>query len=145
MILEQFKLDGKVAVVTGGGRGIGMNNGAYDRTAGNVGGNALITITGGNIKRDVYGGGLLASVGKREFDLEGNPGNPDPNTGWARVKISGGTIGTTENLDNERGNVFGSSRGRAGAAYRELAFVKNTDVTEVLSYQGLLIPLDQHL
>jgi hypothetical protein len=111
--------------VYGGGRGLGKNaTGAFVESAGTVNGNALVTITDGEIKGNVYGGGQLASVGLRD-----GSGNPNPNTGWARVKISGGIIGTSENLDNERGNVFGSSRGVAGNAYKDYAYVNNTLVT----------------
>ncbi len=49
-------------------------------------------------------------------------------TGWARVNITGGIIGTNEDLDYEHGNVFGSCHGKAGEAYQYLAYVHNTDV-----------------
>ena len=112
--------------VFGGGRGLGKNeSGGYSNTAGTVNGNTLVTITGGNIKRNVYGGGYLASVGMRDaITLD-----PDPNTGWARVKISGGVIGTDENADIEHGNVFGSCRGVAGSEYQNFAYVNNALVT----------------
>jgi hypothetical protein len=113
--------------VYGGGRGLGKDaTGTFVEEAGTVNGNSLVTITGGFVKGNVYGGGQLASVGLRNI---GDNNDPNPNTGWARVKISGGTIGTTENLDNERGNVFGSSRGVAGTMYKDYAYVNNTLVT----------------
>ena len=112
--------------VYGGGRGIDRKeNGEFSNTAGTVNGNTLVTITGGHINRNVYGGGFLASVGLRDA----NTGDPDPNTGWARVKISGGVIGTDANEDIEHGNVFGSCRGVAGTNYQNYAYVNNALVT----------------
>ena len=112
--------------VFGGGRGIGLNeNNQYSPSAGNVNGNALVTITGGHINRNVYGGGFLASVGMRDASTF----EPDSNTGWARVKISGGVIGTDSNEDIEHGNVFGSCRGVAGSEYQNFAYVNNALVT----------------
>ena len=49
-------------------------------------------------------------------------------TGWARVDIIGGIVGSIEDQDHEHGNVFGSCHGKAGAEYQHMAFVINTDV-----------------
>ena len=72
------------------------------------------------------------------WDEEPNPlfGKKDANsaysddnlTGWARVNITGGIVGTPEDQDHEHGNVFGSCHGKAGVEYQHLAFVINTDV-----------------
>ena len=119
--------------VYGGGRGIDTynNNGtqSYSITAGKVSGHTTVTITGGQVYRNVYGGGSLASVG-----------DPDENSGGlASVSITGGKIGTDGGYHGgnfvhllENGHVFGSGRGVAGGSnddFIRLAYVKNTQVT----------------
>ena len=119
--------------VYGGGRGIDTynNNGtnSYSITAGKVSGHTTVTVTGGQIYRNVYGGGSLASVG-----------DPDENSGGlASVSITGGKIGTDGGYHGgsfehllENGHVFGSGRGVAGGSnddFIRLAYVKNTEVT----------------
>ena len=132
--------------VYGGGRGIDTyNNGStltYSITAGKVSGNTNVSVTGGTIYRNVYGGGSLASVGDpdEQPDASGNYA-----TGHATVSIMGGQIGTDGGYHNsgyynsqpfnhllENGAVFGSGRGVAGEAgseYTQFAYVKSTQVT----------------
>ena len=134
--------------VYGGGRGIDMTPGGdYSITAGKVAGNTKVNVTGGNIYRNVYGGGSLASVGdpNETADTDGNY-----KTGLATVTITGGQIGTdggasandytsnstTPNREHRRENgfVFGSGRGMAAGAVGnktlvDMAYVKNTLVT----------------
>ena len=103
-------------------------------TAGKVYGNTNVTMYGGSVGYNVYGGGNLGSVGKGNYaggnDDYSTPGYgelpPSSNlslwensdftqSGKAIVKIYSGTIGT-ENVnygDLPTGNVFGSSRGKA--------------------------------
>ena len=128
----------------------------YSWTAGRVNWNATVNISGGHIYRNVYGGGNLASVGrvKRDANYEPDPlpdgslnpldqndepmynddGTLNPNfdpallTGWTHVNIMGGVIGTDIDEDDLHGNVFGSSHGRAGVLYKDLAYVHNTEV-----------------
>ena len=140
--------------VYGGGRGYdryyieGEEQGHYCPTSGQVYGNAYLTITGGKICRNVYGGGNMSSVGQYqilvdenddpildddgniqyELDADGNP-IPVSGTGLAQITISGGEIGTRDDDGNMHGNVFGSSRGLAGAEFKDIAYVHNTDVT----------------
>jgi len=115
--------------VYGGGKGI-----LGHTEAGQVKGNTNVTISGGNVYHNVYGGGALASVG--DFSVSDgaghpsyipypgipydwkytdgtviNPASPDPEktpTGTATVTITGGTIGIS---GRDNGLVFGSSRG----------------------------------
>ena len=133
--------------VYGGGRGVDTYNDGgvnkYSITAGKVSGNTNVSVTGGTIYRNVYGGGSLASVGDpdEQPDASGNY-----KTGWATVTITGGQIGTdggasafdrsvtpvTFNHLLENGHVFGSGRGVAGEEgedYIHLAYVKDTKVT----------------
>ena len=136
--------------VYGGGRGIdevtnsskGSNPSAtYSITAGKVSGNTNVTVSGGTIYRNVYGGGSFASVG----DPDEEPANGVFTTGLATVTVSGGQIGTDggRNANNytpatptresrlENGFVFGSGRGVSGAegsVYDSLAYVNNSIV-----------------
>ena len=132
--------------VYGGGRGIDEdpNDNSYCITAGKVSGNTNVTVEGGTIYRNVYGGGSFASVG----DPDENPGtNGSYRTGLATVTISGGQIGTDggktanhyasdstlhRNSLQENGFVFGSGRGLSGeegSIYDSLAYTNNTQVT----------------
>ena len=115
--------------VYGGGKG------SLEHTeAGLVKGNTNVTISGGNVYHNVYGGGALGSVGT--FSLSNgtdapsyipiagvpydwkytdgtviNPASPEAQktpTGTATVTITGGTIGIS---GRDNGLVFGSSRG----------------------------------
>ncbi|MBP5327360.1 MAG: chitobiase/beta-hexosaminidase C-terminal domain-containing protein, partial [Bacteroidales bacterium] len=52
-----------VGNVYGGGRGVDLAGGQISRTAGLVRGSTHITVTGGQIFHNIYGGGSLASVG----------------------------------------------------------------------------------
>lgn len=99
--------------VFGGGRGFG----GEVQTAGTVGGDVEVNISGGKMLGSVYGGGRLASVGTQFTtpDAE-NYGNfqDDGNGrtyGHVTVNISGGTIGNSTG-NKESGNVFGGSMGR---------------------------------
>ena len=139
--------------VYGGGRGIDpVDGGGYSITAGKVAGNTNVTVEGGTIYRNVYGGGSLASVGVREEEANQSlvtTTHPFPyNTGLATVTIKGGQIGTdggaaANNYDTnipdrenrkENGFVFGSGRGMAAgiansAILVQLAYAKNTLVS----------------
>ncbi|MBR4649449.1 MAG: hypothetical protein IKO67_04790 [Bacteroidaceae bacterium] len=127
--------------VYGGGRGTDRTSGGdYSITAGKVGGNTNVTVEGGTIYRNVYGGGSLASVGIRDDASDTN--------GLATVTVKGGQIGTDggaaannyytlipdrENR-KENGYVFGSGRGMAAGAVGnetlvKLAYTKNTIVS----------------
>ena len=119
--------------VFGGGRGFS----GEALTAGSIGGNVTVNITGGKMLGSVYGGGRLASVGigftepddpaygqlisdgkrqvhqKEKFTLEDAPGAKH---GYITINISGDAkIGTTTESGSAHpvgGNVFGGSMGR---------------------------------
>lgn len=78
--------------VFGGGRGFGGD--AY--TAGNVGGSVTLTINGGTMLGNIYGGGRLGSVGYDLIDA-GDTGYGEMSStatrGHVIVNITGGTIG----------------------------------------------------
>ncbi len=109
--------------VYGGGKGI-----LGHTKAGQVKGNTNVTISGGNVYHNIYGGGALGSVG--DFKVSDGAGHPSfipyagvpygwdteadgetsngKSTGIATVTITGGTIGIS---GRDNGLVFGSSRG----------------------------------
>ena len=111
--------------VYGGGRGLDQwedanHNLHYSATAGLVYGNTNVTITGGRVCRNVFGGGNLASVGIPK----------DENSGTASILITGDAIiGVEPNSANRNGIVFGAGKGRAGHDFKDLSFVKNTNIT----------------
>ena len=127
----------------------------HNTWAGCVIGNTDVNISGGWVAQSVYGGGSLGSVGRilegpsalvehreptEEFALSWpvkysydilsveDPVFETDSTGKAVVNITGGRIGTT---GSDNGDVFGGSRGEAGAPYvnAQLANVRKTEVT----------------
>ena len=127
--------------IYGGGFGTDTyGTGANDATIadyklfGLIKGNTNITVSGGDILHNVYGGGAYGSVGEFTYDeTTGMPTSRKDNTsgGIANVTITGGTIGTT---GQENGMVFGSSRGNVAAPIDNvdpndrLAWVYNANV-----------------
>ena len=103
--------------IFGGGRGFSGDA----QTAGTVGGNVSMNISGGLILGSVYGGGRLASIGTHFTSPDANEygqlmEDEDGHThGYVTVNITGGTIGkagVTGAGAEHSGNVFGGSMGR---------------------------------
>lgn len=122
--------------VFGGGRGFSGDA----QTAGSVGGNIRLNISGGKMLGSIYGGGRLASVGTQFAQPEdpdyGQFKEDDNNKtyGHVTVNISGCTIGN-ESGNAVSGNVFGGSMGRLtlldntiNPLWPELAQVKSATV-----------------
>ena len=109
-------------------------------TSGKVYGNTNITMTGGHVIRNIYGGGNLGSVGIGSFaggaddytryspskgygeatvgnlwDGVSDDSKAFMNTGISTVNITGGTVGTADGTKDNlpTGNVFGGCRGVA--------------------------------
>ena len=100
-------------------------------TGGKVYGNTNVTVNGGYVVRNVYGGGNRASVGKGNY--AGGPGDYNENgygeqwtssnaeelrailanSGHTYININGGVIGTPAGMHDDlpTGNVLGGSRG----------------------------------
>ncbi len=123
----------------------------FNARAGMVGGSTIVNIAGGHIGRSVYGGGAMSSVGNitngndtiSKGPLVETAKHADEtksfalswpyefqfatNTGRTTVNVTGGHIGT-KNIDG--GDVYGSSRGKAGDRYAtaHLAYVNETVV-----------------
>jgi len=129
--------------IFGGGRGFN----AEALTAGTVGGNIDVNITGGTMLGSIYGGGRNGSVGTHLVDkfIENEQGqtilNPvygtmqhDDETkthGHIAVNISGGTIGNPYETIEEPigGNVFGGCMGLATSSlWNQIARAKQTEV-----------------
>ena len=122
--------------VFGGGRGFS----GEAQTAGTVGGNVRVNISGGKMLGNVYGGGRLASVGTQftqpEDDDYGNfQEDGDKTYGHVAVNISGGKIGL-DTGSQVSGNVFGGSMGRLtllngslNPIWPKMAQVKTASVT----------------
>jgi len=120
--------------IYGAGQGIDKIAGTddYCNSAGSVTLNTKVTVNGGTIHRNVYGGGSLASVGPP-------PTGYNPGTSLNEVIIKGGTIGevvttVTEGVttySNYGGDVFGACRGiiDAKAPLASFATSSNTKVT----------------
>ena len=103
--------------VYGGGSGIGLYDSdddgvvdTYSRNSGSVTQRAMVTVNGGTIYRNVYGGGSLSMVGPPKIQQADDC--PVDST-YTQVDILGGTIGTTSAVEQGYGgNVFGASRGQ---------------------------------
>ena len=136
--------------VYGGGKGKAQNEEGetFDDLSlvkmGLVKGNTNVTINGGSILHNVYGGGAFGSVGDFNYDASGNITSlKTADTGKANVTITGGTIGTT---GKENGMVFGSSRGdvdEPGSIQDRLAWVHDTHVVIGTAGQGFNAPQPQ--
>lgn len=90
-----------------------------------VGGNTEVTIEGGTISENVYGGGNLGSVGT--YTVDGNNYTFTEDTGECTVNITGGTVGAGTSSD-ESGNVFGAGKGVANTFQCEKAMVYQANV-----------------
>ena len=129
----------KTEVVTEEGVEVTKKYTYYNFIAGIVLGNTQVSIDGGHIVHNVYGGGAMGSVGKYTFD-----GNKMPtgcaSGGKCTVIVSGGDIGT-DNMDmkavdgpDDNGHVFGAGRGEVmdpGVCpiIEKVAYYNNTEVT----------------
>ena len=121
---------------------------AYSITAGKVYGNTTVTMTGGYVVRNIYGGGNMASVGKGNYaggsdDYTIGYGekittalwsnNDFTNSGKTTVSIIGGQVGYIDSEHPEKtlkddlpyGNIYGGCRGQGAAEVSELD--KNPD------------------
>ena len=99
------------------------NGDTYNPLAGIVYGDATITMTGGQVVRNVYGAGAMGSVGKTVT----TNGVTTTTGGLTTVNIGGGTIGISG--EDGDGNVFGAARGNLSATGDDLARVRETSVT----------------
>ena len=129
-----------VPILAGANKGQDKERNIYGLLSGKVLGNTLVTMNGGQVVRNVYGGGNMASVGKGNYAggtddySTGGYGELPPSdnqalwenedflkSGSANVRVFGGTVGdqsVTANLRKVKnglpyGNVLGGSAGEA--------------------------------
>lgn len=84
-------------------------------SAGAIKGNATVSISGGNVYHNVYGGGALGSVGTFSYEPGSSSTVCAPNTGTTTVSITGSAVIGINGWDN--GMVNGASRGGEGRAF----------------------------
>ena len=130
---DMWKLRGNVF---GAGSGLGQytdkqGNLQYNNASGSVTDSTVVFINGGQVARNVYGGGSFATVGPPKVP----PITDDPTyaQSHSRVIVSGGTVGyTPTNLANTTtfygGDVFGAGRGLSGDDYKGYCDVPHTVV-----------------
>ncbi|MBQ8464017.1 MAG: chitobiase/beta-hexosaminidase C-terminal domain-containing protein [Prevotella sp.] len=91
----------------------------YNRLAGIVLGDTRVTVAGGHVVRNVYGGGAMGSVGVFERESSNDANMPGEITGLTSggkctVTINGGQIGPDNmTMPTFAGMVFGAGRGEA--------------------------------
>ena len=124
--------------------------------AGCVGKSTTVNISGGLVRKSVYGGGEMASVGiiDSSSDADGNLKNyvrhDDENNGFAlswpyefkytpgyegatHVNVTGGRIGVTkddDDINTDNGDVYGGGKGIAGD-YKDYIYCANVGSSEV--------------
>ena len=80
-------------------------------TAGRVGGNIYVTMEGGILKGNIYGGGRLAMTG---IDVNGTMQEGDAH-GFTKVVVKGGTVGNVSQMETftafSMGNIYGGGKG----------------------------------
>ena len=124
--------------VFGAGSGIGLYDSdkdgvadSYNNSSGSVTKFTTVTINGGTIHQNVYGGGNLGTVGQPCINCGGVL--PDSTQSQTVVTIGGGTVGSATGLAaSYGGNIYGSSRGmlKASDEPSNLTFA-NTTYTRV--------------
>ena len=124
--------------------------------AGDVGQHTFVNIAGGMVRKSVYGGGEMASVGILDCrvdengnyinvhsHLEGDDGfalswpyhfeNAQGYFGATHVKVTGGRIGVADgddDINTDNGDVYGGGKGIAGD-YKNYVFCANVGSTDV--------------
>lgn len=129
--------------IFGGGR----NYNKMNYTAGRVGGNTIVDMTGGQLYGCIYGGGRYALTGVDHTGIQMQDGDKHGNT---KVKVQGGIVGNNTKTNNpddpdemvievfstaSMGSVYGGGKGdvtgidgHPAASALLVGLVKNTDV-----------------
>jgi hypothetical protein len=114
--------------VFGGGMGSENDTSTEEKIGGRVAGSTKITMTGGDVKGSVYGGGELAIV--QGSHTAKNSKNEDMGVG-TEINISGGTIGYDQDGFGgaTMGNVYGGGKGSLTTANAGL--IKNNTLVKI--------------
>ena len=89
--------------------------------------NTYVTMAGGTVAGNIYGGGNLGDVGTFEHPEDHRSYSWAEGTGVCHVTITGGTIGSEDTSDNI-GHVFGAGKGITDSFWCDKAMVYQTDV-----------------
>lgn len=84
-----------------------------------------VTISGGEVKSNVYGGGEAGDVGTYTSDDGGSSNTYAEGSGICNVTVTGGTIGSAQH----EGHVFGAGKGVANTFTCQKAMVRETHVS----------------
>ncbi len=106
--------------------------------AGLIRGNTTVSVTGGNIYHNIYGGGALGSVGTYTYNAETQQ-ETCTSGGTATVTVTGGTIGIN---GHDNGMVNGSSRGADGRPVNDGGTRNNIDVVAWVNNSVVTIGTD---
>ena len=133
---------GFLSYVTGSGTNVDPYVSHWNRESGKVYGNSTVTITGGHILSNVYGGCEVSDVGMYEYNttIHGDVHNTNSslgtlaNNGTATVDMQGGTVGVPRTTDQFRnhpipGYVYGSGKGDPRIYFNTWTNVNETSVT----------------
>ena len=135
---EAFTTDGYAQVKT---TEVNINAGADVKgnvfgggEAGLVQDSTKVSMTGGTVAQNIYGGGYLGNVGIIDKDDPNNYKWTDSQgaynkTGVCTVEVTGGTVGPDNNTDPKKGNVFGAGKGSAKTFRCENAMAYDAIVT----------------
>ena len=118
--------------VFGGGSGYyPYKPGRWFVDAGAVYGDTYLTITGGHILTNVYGGNEMTDVGKFVLDSEGKPTTKIESGGKCTITMSGGTIGVPRTLNQIAAHPVTCYLFGAGKGDPRVFFNKSTNVGDV--------------
>ena len=129
------------AGVVNASSGVTLNGGFVEQSvygggnAADVKINTEVTMTGGTVLDRIFGGGNQGNVGTFTTNGSGKPDSWTTGTGKCTVSVSGGQVGPAPiTMNDDRGYVFGASRGRTAdptvvTTIDNEAYVKETDVT----------------
>ena len=118
--------------VFGGGSGYyPYKPGRWFVDAGAVYGDTYLTITGGHILTNVYGGNEMTDVGKFVLDDDGKPTTKIESGGKCIITMSGGTIGVPRTLNQIAAHPVTCYLFGAGKGDPRVFFNKSTNVGDV--------------
>ena len=129
---------------TYGGRTITLKEKDYSNSSGSVTDSTMVTVNGGTVYHNVYGGGSLASVGPPFIPGTIHGGELGQASHWSKniVTVANGTVGESAGvIAGYGGHVFGASRGdasldisRFSTSVQTQATIGDENTTDALVY-----------